>query len=160
MKDKDPIKNMRFYCKDDPTTAIRIRKDQVWLAGGCGSHLSFSPRPASLNCVVVLVPGVQTPPRDLFRAADQGVLQEEGRRQPGSSQKEVRAVVHESRLLKAAGQIRRRSWRSAQFTSRHFVSTMYLIFLHLCLSPLLQFIKLNPAVSLSALRAPSCGRPV
>lgn len=29
MKDKDPISNVRFYCKDDPTTAIRIRKDQV-----------------------------------------------------------------------------------------------------------------------------------
>lgn len=29
MKDKDPISNVRFYCKDDPTTAVRIRKDQV-----------------------------------------------------------------------------------------------------------------------------------
>lgn len=42
MKDKDPISNVRFYCKDDPTTAIKIHKDQVSLAGGCGSDLTFS----------------------------------------------------------------------------------------------------------------------
>ncbi|KAI3357660.1 hypothetical protein L3Q82_016068 [Scortum barcoo] len=29
MKEKDPINNVRFYCKDDPTTAIQIRKNQV-----------------------------------------------------------------------------------------------------------------------------------
>lgn len=29
MKDMDPISNVRFYCKDDPTTAVRIHKDQV-----------------------------------------------------------------------------------------------------------------------------------
>lgn len=30
MKEKDPINNVRFYSKDDPTTAIQIRKHQVW----------------------------------------------------------------------------------------------------------------------------------
>lgn len=29
MKDKDPISKVRFYCKDEPSTAIRINKDQV-----------------------------------------------------------------------------------------------------------------------------------
>uniref|UniRef100_W5MA42 Deoxynucleoside triphosphate triphosphohydrolase SAMHD1 n=1 Tax=Lepisosteus oculatus TaxID=7918 RepID=W5MA42_LEPOC len=29
MKEKNPINNVRFYCKNDPTNAIRIRKDQV-----------------------------------------------------------------------------------------------------------------------------------
>ncbi|KAM4610286.1 deoxynucleoside triphosphate triphosphohydrolase SAMHD1-like [Polymixia lowei] len=29
MKEKNPINNVRFYCKDDPTKAIRIRKNQV-----------------------------------------------------------------------------------------------------------------------------------
>ncbi|XP_068604146.1 deoxynucleoside triphosphate triphosphohydrolase SAMHD1 [Brachionichthys hirsutus] len=29
MKEKDPINNVRFYCKDDFTKAIRIRKNQV-----------------------------------------------------------------------------------------------------------------------------------
>ncbi|XP_074500271.1 deoxynucleoside triphosphate triphosphohydrolase SAMHD1-like [Sebastes fasciatus] len=29
MKEKDPINNVRFYCKDDPTKAIQIRKNQV-----------------------------------------------------------------------------------------------------------------------------------
>ncbi|XP_059190172.1 deoxynucleoside triphosphate triphosphohydrolase SAMHD1-like [Centropristis striata] len=29
MKEKNPINNVRFYCKDDPTTAIQIRKNQV-----------------------------------------------------------------------------------------------------------------------------------
>lgn len=29
MKEKDPISNVRFYCKDDPTKPIRIRKNQV-----------------------------------------------------------------------------------------------------------------------------------
>lgn len=29
MKKKNPINSVRFYCKDDPTKAIRIRKDQV-----------------------------------------------------------------------------------------------------------------------------------
>lgn len=43
MKDKDPISNVRFYCKDDPTKAFRIRKDQVSLARGRGSDLTFSP---------------------------------------------------------------------------------------------------------------------
>lgn len=33
MKDKDPISNVRFYCKDDPTTAVKIRKDQVGAGG-------------------------------------------------------------------------------------------------------------------------------
>lgn len=52
-----------------------------------------------------MVPGVQAPPRDLLRAADPGLLQEEGRWQPGSRQEEVCAVVHGPRLLKASGQI-------------------------------------------------------
>uniref|UniRef100_A0A3Q1HHM7 Deoxynucleoside triphosphate triphosphohydrolase SAMHD1 n=1 Tax=Anabas testudineus TaxID=64144 RepID=A0A3Q1HHM7_ANATE len=29
MKEKNPINNVRFYCKSDPTTAIQIRKSQV-----------------------------------------------------------------------------------------------------------------------------------
>ncbi|XP_053571929.1 deoxynucleoside triphosphate triphosphohydrolase SAMHD1 [Bombina bombina] len=29
MKEKNPINNVRFYCKSDPTKAIKIRKDQV-----------------------------------------------------------------------------------------------------------------------------------
>uniref|UniRef100_A0A4W6DEK6 SAM domain and HD domain 1 n=1 Tax=Lates calcarifer TaxID=8187 RepID=A0A4W6DEK6_LATCA len=29
MKEKNPVNNVRFYCKDDPTTAIQIRKNQV-----------------------------------------------------------------------------------------------------------------------------------
>lgn len=29
MKEKNPINNVRFYCKDNPTTAIQIRKNQV-----------------------------------------------------------------------------------------------------------------------------------
>lgn len=29
MKEKDPISNVRFWCKDDPSKAITIRKDQV-----------------------------------------------------------------------------------------------------------------------------------
>ncbi|XP_037628431.1 deoxynucleoside triphosphate triphosphohydrolase SAMHD1-like [Sebastes umbrosus] len=29
MKEKDPVNNVRFYCKDDPTKAIQIRKNQV-----------------------------------------------------------------------------------------------------------------------------------
>lgn len=29
MKEKDPINNVRFYCKEDPTKAIQIRKNQV-----------------------------------------------------------------------------------------------------------------------------------
>ncbi|KAM3618887.1 uncharacterized protein V6R79_026340 [Siganus canaliculatus] len=29
MKEKNPINNVRFYCKDDPTKAIQIRKNQV-----------------------------------------------------------------------------------------------------------------------------------
>ncbi|XP_029291592.1 deoxynucleoside triphosphate triphosphohydrolase SAMHD1-like [Cottoperca gobio] len=29
MKEKNPINNVRFYCKDDPTKAIKIRKNQV-----------------------------------------------------------------------------------------------------------------------------------
>ncbi|MBN3311440.1 SAMH1 triphosphohydrolase, partial [Atractosteus spatula] len=29
MKEKNPINKVRFYCKNDPTNAIRIRKDQV-----------------------------------------------------------------------------------------------------------------------------------
>ncbi|XP_047445358.1 deoxynucleoside triphosphate triphosphohydrolase SAMHD1 [Mugil cephalus] len=29
MKEKNPINKMRFYCKDDPTTPIQIRKNQV-----------------------------------------------------------------------------------------------------------------------------------
>lgn len=29
MKDKNPINNVRFYCKKDPNTAIQIRKNQV-----------------------------------------------------------------------------------------------------------------------------------
>lgn len=29
MKEENPINNVRFYCKDDPTTAIQIRKNQV-----------------------------------------------------------------------------------------------------------------------------------
>ncbi|MBN3304911.1 SAMH1 triphosphohydrolase, partial [Amia calva] len=29
MKEKNPINNVRFYCKNDPTKAIKIRKDQV-----------------------------------------------------------------------------------------------------------------------------------
>lgn len=30
MKDQDPIENVRFYCKDDLTTAFEINKKQVW----------------------------------------------------------------------------------------------------------------------------------
>lgn len=29
MKEKNPINNVRFYCKEDPTKAIQIRKNQV-----------------------------------------------------------------------------------------------------------------------------------
>ena len=29
MKEKNPINNVRFYCKDDPNKAIQIRKNQV-----------------------------------------------------------------------------------------------------------------------------------
>lgn len=29
MKEKNPINNVRFYCKNDLTTAIQIRKNQV-----------------------------------------------------------------------------------------------------------------------------------
>ena len=29
MKDEDPIEHMRFYRKDDPTTAVKVRRDQV-----------------------------------------------------------------------------------------------------------------------------------
>ena len=29
MKNENPIKYVRFYCKDNPTTAIQIRKNQV-----------------------------------------------------------------------------------------------------------------------------------
>lgn len=30
MKDQDPIENVRFYSKDDLTTAFEINKNQVW----------------------------------------------------------------------------------------------------------------------------------
>lgn len=30
MKNQDPIENVRFYCKDDLTTAFEINKNQVW----------------------------------------------------------------------------------------------------------------------------------
>lgn len=33
MKEKDPIDNVRFYCKDDVTKAFKIRKEQVWTEG-------------------------------------------------------------------------------------------------------------------------------
>lgn len=29
MKEKNPINNVHFYCKNDPTKAIKIRKKQV-----------------------------------------------------------------------------------------------------------------------------------
>ena len=29
MKEKNPINNVRFYCKSDPYKAIQIRKNQV-----------------------------------------------------------------------------------------------------------------------------------
>lgn len=31
MKDKNPINSVHFYCKNDPTKAIKIRKNQVCL---------------------------------------------------------------------------------------------------------------------------------
>lgn len=29
MKEKNPVNNVYFYCKNDPTKAIKIRKNQV-----------------------------------------------------------------------------------------------------------------------------------
>lgn len=29
MKDEDPIKHMRFYSKDNPSKAVKVRRDQV-----------------------------------------------------------------------------------------------------------------------------------
>lgn len=29
MNDEDPIEHMRFYMKDNPTKAVRLRRDQV-----------------------------------------------------------------------------------------------------------------------------------
>lgn len=29
MKDEDPIKHMRFYSKDNPAKAVKVRRDQV-----------------------------------------------------------------------------------------------------------------------------------
>lgn len=78
MKEKNPINNMRFYCKNDPTKAYQISKDQVTTS----MHLripilELSNHFWSLETwykAIVVPVGVQAAARKVCWAAYQGLL--------------------------------------------------------------------------------------
>lgn len=72
MKDKNPINNVHFYCKNDPTKAIKIRKKQVH--SFFFKHYLFNPDKVPLILMIRSIAGVQTFAGAVCRAADKGLL--------------------------------------------------------------------------------------